>query len=296
VIRNAINDWPALKLWQDYDYLKSKIGKKIITVAITPNGYADAVQDKFFTTPHYQMMKMEVFLDILRGKTPKNPQGVYYIQKQNSNFIEEFREIHCDAPTEIPWASEAFGTSPDAVNFWMGEEQAVTSMHKDHYENIYTVVSGEKHFILHPPTDIAHVPYGKQIMFCYLTCTVCTCCSCTDVYRSAHYELNVEGQLHVVEDDGPDVPWVSVDPLDPDLQTHPQYANATPIHCTLKAGEVLYLPSLWFHHLRQSHGAIAVNFWYDMEFGFSYCYYKLLESLTQPKLNKFKIDCSKVYM
>ena len=35
----------------------------------------------------------------------------------------------------------------------------------------------------------------------------------------------------------------------------------------VKAGDVLYLPSLWFHHLEQSHGCIAVNFWYDMDFG-----------------------------
>ena len=83
------------------------------------------------------------------------------------------------------------------------------------------------------------------------------CTSNIDIYKSAHYELDGGSQLHIVEDDGPDVPWVSVNPLDPDLVTHPQYANATPIHCTLKAGDMLYLPSLWFHHLRQSHGAIA---------------------------------------
>lgn len=33
----------------------------------------------------------------------------------------------CDAASEIPWFSEALGKSPDAVNFWMGDERAVTS-------------------------------------------------------------------------------------------------------------------------------------------------------------------------
>ncbi len=51
------------------------------------------------------------------------------------------------------------GKLPDAVNFWMGEKRAVTSMHKDHYENLYCVVSGEKTFTLIPPTDQAFVPY-----------------------------------------------------------------------------------------------------------------------------------------
>ena len=46
------------------------------------------------------------------------------------------------------------GKTPDAVNFWMGGERSITSMHKDHYENIYGVVRGSKTFILHPPTDL----------------------------------------------------------------------------------------------------------------------------------------------
>ncbi len=41
---------------------------------------------------------------------------------------------------------------------------------------------------------------------------------------------------------------------------------ASPLKVRVEAGDALYLPSLWFHHLRQSHGCIAVNFWYDMEF------------------------------
>ena len=28
---------------------------------------------------------------------------------------------------ELEWAKEAFGKEPDAVNFWMGDQRAVTS-------------------------------------------------------------------------------------------------------------------------------------------------------------------------
>lgn len=34
-------------------------------------------------------------------------------------------------------------------------------MHKDHYENLYCVVSGEKRFLLHPPSDRPFIPYGR---------------------------------------------------------------------------------------------------------------------------------------
>lgn len=69
---------------------------------------------------------------------------------------------------------------------------------------------------------------------------------------------------------------------------------------------MLYLPSLWFHHVQQSHGCVAgrseprtrpprpphhsqpsvlaVNFWYDMEYDIRYNYFQLLESLCEPTL------------
>ncbi len=55
------------------------------------------------------------------------------------------------------------------------------------------------------------------------------------------------------------------------------------------AGEMLYLPSLWFHHVQQTHGCIAVNYWYDMEYDIRYNYYKFIETLNQSA-NKFPAD------
>ncbi|GLJ23595.1 hypothetical protein SUGI_0446840 [Cryptomeria japonica] len=49
---------------------------------------------------------------------------------------------------------EHFDMKPDAFNLWIGNERATTSFHKDHYENLYAVVSGKKHFLLMPPTDV----------------------------------------------------------------------------------------------------------------------------------------------
>lgn len=52
---------------------------------------------------------------------------VAYIQKQNSNLTKEFPELLTDISSDVPWANEAFENVPDAVNFWMGDERAVTS-------------------------------------------------------------------------------------------------------------------------------------------------------------------------
>ena len=41
-----------------------------------------------------------------------------------------------------------FHKKPDARNFWMGHNESVSAMHKDNYDNLYSVVRGEKHFTL----------------------------------------------------------------------------------------------------------------------------------------------------
>jgi hypothetical protein len=43
-------------------------------------------------------------------------------------------------------STEALGLKPEAVNLWIGNKRATTSFLKDHYEDLYVVVSGEKTF------------------------------------------------------------------------------------------------------------------------------------------------------
>lgn len=101
-----------------------------------------------------------------------------YIQTQNNNLILDFEELLTDIDENLlSFARDAFNKAPDAANFWMGDERAVTSMHKDPYENIYCVVSGYKDFILIPPTDVPNVPRKK--------------------YQSAVYKTNKNAQMDV---------------------------------------------------------------------------------------------------
>ena len=102
------------------------MSNKEVTVTITPNGYADAIVDDKFVMPLEETMKFSDFVDKIEGNDKSDGSNVYYIQKQNSNLTDEFGELMDDVE-EIEWASEAFGKEPDAINFWMGEEKAVTS-------------------------------------------------------------------------------------------------------------------------------------------------------------------------
>lgn len=42
--------------------------------------------------------------------------------------------LYQDVPAYVDLAKDAFGNVPDAVNIWIGDERAVSTMHKDHYE------------------------------------------------------------------------------------------------------------------------------------------------------------------
>ncbi|XP_073067779.1 bifunctional peptidase and (3S)-lysyl hydroxylase JMJD7 [Manis javanica] len=259
VIRNALKHWPALQKWS-FPYLRATAGSTEVSVAVTPDGYADAVRGDRFVMPAERRLPLSCVLDVLEGQA-QHP-GVLYVQKQCSNLPGELPQLLPDLEPHVPWASEALGKLPDAVNFWLGEAAAVTALHKDHYENLYCVVSGEKQFLLHPPSDRPFIPY--------------------ELYTPATYQLTTEGSFKMVDEEAMEkVPWIPLDPLAPDLARYPCYSKAQALCCTVQAGGMLYLPALWFHHVQQSHGCIAVNFWYDMEYDLKYSYFQLLDSLTK---------------
>jgi len=200
---------------------------------------------------------------------------------------------------EISWASEAFGARPDAINFWMGGSRSITSTHKDHYENLYAVVRGSKKFLLYPPVTLPFMPYDlyttaqfkrtspgvydvvdvKNHVCCEICVTLCDAHELSNSREKAK-ELNSLCDCHKPSK----VPWIAVDPLAPDLRHMNQFRHARSLEVTLKAGDLLYLPSLWFHHVRQGDGTVAVNYWYDMSYDLKYVYYRFLERLSQPKL------------
>lgn len=159
VIRRAISHWKACSKWNS-KYFRSSYGEKLVSVAVTPNGYADGIATKMPENKEYFVLPEErtmTFNEFLNGLEDENKE-IFYIQKQNSNFSLDFPELLNDIDlSTLQFATEAFNKEHDALNFWMGDERAITSLHKDPYENIYCVVSGFKNFTLIPPTEYPKV-------------------------------------------------------------------------------------------------------------------------------------------
>lgn len=274
-----------------------------VSVAITPNGRADAVSAPDYTfeangqhhgkarhparfmLPLLRDMQFTAFLHQLTSQNSRTTSAssanmingnaasdaeVLYLQQQDNNLRTDFPELTDDVDEELLWASEAFGVSPEAVNLWIGDDQSVTSFHKDHYENLYGVVTGEKIFTLLPPCDSFRMYLNK--------------------YPSGAWKDTPHG-LQAVPHVDCEVQWSSIEDLadgssSQDLQQNPLYhdpALPKPMRVRLRPGELLFLPSMWWHQVEQHAGrdglVIAVNYWYDMQFDVKYAYFKLMESM-----------------
>jgi hypothetical protein len=194
-------------------------------------------------------------------------------------------------PETIPFAEEAFGTGPpDAVNIWIGNEQAVSAMHMDHYENMFYVASGEKIFTLCPPADVPflhwkRVPSGSFAKQGVQWNVIPDKDENSDAPSMIHWiEPDVHEYLHCCgrrnvdgggvhdKDDNEPVSYCSC--------KYPSLSLAHPVEIKVKAGEMLYLPPLWFHRVTQTCETVGINYWYDMKFDAKWCYFQMLQRIA----------------
>ncbi|VDC07316.1 unnamed protein product [Peniophora sp. CBMAI 1063] len=236
------------------DYLSRAMGDRLVSVAVTPDGYADAITRgsdgrEYFVEPHVEPMTIRSLLTQLNEDTDPDAQSeALYLQSQNGNLyldaysnqsaegLPELAPLRPDVPYEVPWCSEALGRQPDAVNLWIGGYRSVTSIHCDPYENVYHVVRGCKVFTLLPPTE--------------------AWCLRERVYPHAKYTRGREGEPLALTPTTPEngdnatatVRWSSIRYPDEEGALPP---DAHPMTITVQAGQTLYLPAGWWHHVRQ---------------------------------------------
>lgn len=79
-------------------------------------------------------------------------------------------------------------------------------------------------------------------------------------------------------------PWLLNDPERPDPARFPAEQHAHKYVVRVNAGDVLFLPALWYHQVAQEGDpCIAVNTWYDMAYDVKYCYVKFMERLADTR-------------
>lgn len=135
------------------------------------------------------------------------------------------------APAHSPGWTEAnaLGLPVDATaRLWIGNATAVAT-HYDASPNIACVVAGRRRFTLFPPDQIANLYIGPLD--------------------------------HTLA--GP--PVSMVDPDAPDLERYPRFADAWAVAQTaeLGPGDAIFMPALWWHHVRALDPVnVLVNYWW----------------------------------
>ena len=108
-------------------------------------------------------------------------------------------------------------------NLWMGGAGCVSPLHYDTKNNFLTQIQGRKELTLFSPSDTIYL-YPSS--------------------RGAHHlsEINLDS---------------------PDINKFPLYPLAQPIHCILEPGDILFIPTGWWHHVRSLDMSISINCWWD---------------------------------
>lgn len=278
---------PALLVYPAFSWIKQDLLNLIdeeVEVAVTPTGRADDIhhvdgQDQpVFLAPATINMTIQDLLEKFDSTTtPPTAQPqintssgtpICYLQSQNSNLTTtpSLHRVLKHIPPTLPFATPIL-SDPEATNLWIGDHNSTTSTHRDPYENLYLVLKGSKTFTLYPPVDELTLPTQLVRTGRYVYDTS------TNTFTTVLDEANTSS------DPLPRIPWVTVDPLSPReevISNHEMYAYSSPRTVTVNEGQILYLPSGWYHHVQQKCGTweengsvapcIAVNWWFDVEY------------------------------
>ena len=110
--------------------------------------------------------------------------------------------------------------------FWLGAAGSTTQLHYDINNNFHALVRGRKVFSLFAP-DQTRGLYP------------------TSVFSPRRHFSRVKLE-------------------EPDYEAFPGLRGATGCRATLESGDMLFLPSLWWHEVRTERPGIAINYWWGL--------------------------------
>ncbi|MCO5598532.1 hypothetical protein L7F22_052629 [Adiantum nelumboides] len=281
LIEGCMQDRSCFQRWKDSNYLINTMGSRKVQIALTPNGRADDIHNHngkdVFALPAEEQM---TFRDLFKTFDKDNQSTtIAYLQSQNSNLTAPVEDGRGDLSillkdllngasddnlssrmksSTYQWANEALDCQPEAINLWIGTEKSRTSMHRDHYENLFSVIRGTKIFTVYPPCE-AHFLCEDEAF---------------DVFQ---WSIKQDESWTLEPSSTPPTPWIPIDPTQSSSSErnirYPLFSKALPpLTIEVKEGQTLYLPAGWFHHVSQKGDregvCICVNWWYDSQIAF----------------------------
>ncbi len=210
VLEGLVDEWPGKARWTP-EYYGTAYGDVPVTVARTQKSGALVLD--LNDGLNYREIPLR---DFVAGMQTVASDGDYVIA-EIERFPDQFRNelVVPEYCRGAPWLRS---------KLWFGSKGTVTQMHRGAPENLYSVVTGCKRFVMYPPADTA-----------------------------AMYPYSVFSKL-------PNFSPVDVE--QPDYDRFPRLRDAQPWVVDLRDGDTLFIPRFWWHQVRTVESTIAVNFWW----------------------------------
>ena len=125
--------------------------------------------------------------------------------------------------------------------FWFGPKHSVSPMHYDPMDNLLMQFVGRKQIVLFPKDD-AYVEAAKQ---------------------SREGNVKSSSSWHYAGTNGQQYNTSPIDIMQPDLDEYPNF-DKCPVGMVslIHPGDILYIPSRWWHHVTSLDTAMSVNIWW----------------------------------
>jgi hypoxia-inducible factor 1-alpha inhibitor (HIF hydroxylase) len=238
--RTAVGRW-------DIDYLERHMGStaefSVFSSPFPKFMYFDEAKNlgnfEFIPTTTKMTVTFSQFAKLVRqekeGRNQCNHQQeeekrTYYYLQQTLNqgvgdqIVEDFKGFDWD--WVYGWQNRMGWGKLKFNTLWVGMEGVYTPTHYDEAHNFFGQVQGRKKFILFPPSQ-----FPNLYVFPY------------------HHPADRQSQV--------DIDY-------PDYTKFPLFREAQGLEGVVEAGDVLYLPPYWFHHVISLDETVSINFWFEM--------------------------------
>ena len=230
---------PALQHWTRREYLLEKVGASTHCSVEIGGSYSDLSIDRpeitFGDFLHYMNLWEE--RHDLKGEDPRKEELVYMAQNDLNSLGDLVNDISFPEVTTDPKYDVGHGSAYNAM-FWFGPRSCVSPLHYDPLDNLLVQIVGQKRVLLYPNRITERGDTIKD---------------------EDDHALN----WHYAGYDGQQYNTSPIDVENPDFTQFGLFRHApAAVECLISPGDILYVPSKWWHHVRSLDTAISVNIWW----------------------------------
>ncbi|XP_071120831.1 jmjC domain-containing protein E-like [Mytilus edulis] len=269
IIEGAMESWPAMTKWSN-KFLREEYGDNKAHIKLTPRGEFEGVESselwdnyKTFRIPEAVQKQLEFSdLVVVRPATlsMKFSELVDLIEKVSDGVVNNVSAYleYSSIPNHLPELEDDIREMPFIIdvlnrqhlNIWFSDGNTLGKLHFDPFDNFLCQISGQKQVLLFEPHDNtrlyeSHIP---EAMLAYN-------------HSTKQFTRNQLAQSTSMVMSPVDIKKV-------DFKRFPKFAGTYPLNCTLNEGDVLFMPSFWWHEVqsvpnRKEKRNLAVNYWYE---------------------------------